>query len=65
MTNDPTYQETVFFYEECRKQGVKAELVEWSGLPHFFWIVPGMQKSAEFLTVWNQKLQGMIKASID
>jgi versiconal hemiacetal acetate esterase len=65
MTNDPTYQETIFFYEECRKQGVMADLVEWSGLPHYFWIVPGMQKSTEFLTVWNKKLQEMIKVSID
>ena len=35
-TKDPTHQETVFFYEECKKQGVKAELVEWAGWPHFF-----------------------------
>jgi versiconal hemiacetal acetate esterase len=65
MTHDPTYQETVFFYEECKKQGVKADLVEWSGLPHFFWSMPGMQKSREYMEIWNEKLQGMIKHSLD
>src|SRR5690348_1706051 len=65
MTNDPTYQETVFFYEECKRQGVEADLVEWSGFPHFFWSLPGMQKSREYMEIWNQRLLGMIKYSMD
>ncbi|OAL57102.1 alpha/beta-hydrolase [Pyrenochaeta sp. DS3sAY3a] len=60
MTNDPSYQETVFFYEECKKQGVKADYVEWSGFPHFFWIVPTLEKSREYMTTWNDKLRAMI-----
>ncbi|CAN9170088.1 unnamed protein product [Alternaria sp. RS040] len=65
MTNDPTYQDTVFFHEECKKQGVKADLVEWSGLPHFFWSLPGMQKSREYMNVWNEKLRVMIIHALD
>lgn len=65
MTNDPTYQDTVFFYEECKKQGVEAELVEWPGLPHFFWSLPGMQKSREYMDIWNERLRVMIKHSLD
>ncbi|KAH7078177.1 Alpha/Beta hydrolase protein [Paraphoma chrysanthemicola] len=60
MTNDPTYQETSFFYEECKKKGVEADFVEWYGLPHFFWIMPGMEKSGEYMRKLNEKLRGMI-----
>jgi acetyl esterase/lipase len=60
MTNDPSHSETVFFYEECQKQGVEVDLVEREGLPHFFWIVPGMEKSREYQDIWNEKLRGLI-----
>jgi acetyl esterase/lipase len=59
-TQDPTYQETVFFYEECIKQGVEADLGEWVGLPHLFWIVPALPISIEFMEAWNGKLKDMI-----
>lgn len=59
-TKDPTHQETLFFYEECKKQGVDAELSEWVGWPHFFWILPMLPKSAEFMEVWCEKLSKMI-----
>jgi acetyl esterase/lipase len=62
-TKDPTHQETLFFYEECKKNGVTAELVEWVGLPHFFWAVPMLKKSQEFMTVCNEKLRMMIAAA--
>lgn len=62
-TKDPTHQETLFFYEECKKQGVKAELVEWVGMPHFFWTLPMLQKSQDFMRVWNEKLRAMIASS--
>lgn len=64
MTNDPSYPETIFFYEECKKQGVEVDLVEWSGFPHFFWIVPGLEKSREYINTWNEKLRGMIMQSL-
>lgn len=60
---DPTYQETVWMYEEMRKAGVEAELVEWKGLPHFFWIIPMLKKSQDFIGVWNEKLRGLIERS--
>lgn len=60
VTRIPTHQETVFFYEECKKQGVDAELVEYVGWPHFFWILPMLAKSAEFMEVWCEKLRKMI-----
>lgn len=61
---DPTYQETVWLYEAMQKEGVAgADLVEWTGWPHFFWIIPGLKGSAEFMRVWNEKLKGMIGAA--
>lgn len=62
-TKDPTHQEMIFFYEELKKQGVEADLVEWVGWPHFFWIIPMLQKSGEFMEVWNEKLKGMIQTA--
>ncbi|KAJ9616547.1 hypothetical protein H2200_000266 [Cladophialophora chaetospira] len=62
-TADPTYQETRFFYEELKKKGVKAELVEWVGWPHYFWILPMFAKSNEFMDVWNAQLRRMIDAA--
>ena len=62
-TVDPTYQETRFFYEELKKKGVKAELVEWVGWPHYFWIIPQLAKSKEFMDVWNAQLRRMIDAA--
>jgi acetyl esterase/lipase len=61
-TKDPTHQECLFFYEECKKQGVDAQVVEWVGWPHFFWILPEslLPKSKEFLDVWCEKLRGMV-----
>jgi len=59
-THDPTYQETVFFFQECKKQGVRVDMKEWVGMPHFFWIIPSLPKSAEFMAAWNEKLRGMI-----
>lgn len=59
-TKDPTHQETVFFYEEAKKQGVDVDLAEWVGWPHFFWVLPMLPKSAEFMEVWNTKLRDMI-----
>lgn len=62
-TKDPTYQETTFFFEECKKQHVEAELVEWVGWPHCFYVIPTLPKSAEFMEVWNDKLKLMIAAA--
>jgi versiconal hemiacetal acetate esterase len=59
-TKDPTHQDTVFFAEEAKAQGVKVDLVEWVGWPHFFWIIPMLNKSREFMEVWNEKLRGMM-----
>lgn len=59
-TKDPTHQETVFLYEEMKKQGVEADLIEWKGYPHFFWTVPMLKESAKFMEVWNEKLRGLI-----
>lgn len=62
-TKDPTHQETLFFFEECKKQGVAADLVEWVGMPHFFWVVQILQKSQDFLRIWNEKFRTMITAA--
>lgn len=50
----------MFFYEECKEQGVAADLEEWVGMPHFFWVIPTLAKSQEFMRVWNEKLKAMI-----
>lgn len=57
-TKDLTHQETVYFYEECKKQGVNAELGEWLGWPHF-WILPMLPKSVQFMEVWCVTLRKM------
>jgi acetyl esterase/lipase len=59
-TKDPTHQETLFLHEEMKKQGVDADLVEWTGYPHFFWTIPMLQESVKFMAVWNEKLRGLI-----
>jgi hypothetical protein len=46
-----------------KKQGVKADLVEWEGFPHFFWIIPMLKETAKFMDVWNEKLRGLIGGS--
>jgi hypothetical protein len=51
----------LFLYEEMKKQGVEVDLVEWEGFPHFFWIVPMLKASAEFMGAWNEKLKGLIE----
>ena len=56
-------RETVWFYEELKEKGVDAELVEWKGMPHFFWIIPILSKSKEFMEVWNAKLRGLIEGA--
>lgn len=58
-TKDPTYPETTFFAEKCREGGVDLDLVEWTGFPHFFHVIP-TPKSAEFMKAWSDKLNGMI-----
>jgi acetyl esterase/lipase len=62
-TKDPTHQETVFLHEEMRKRGVRADLVEWVGYPHFFWIVPMLEEGARFMRVWNERLRAMVEGS--
>lgn len=62
-TNDATYQETIFFYEECRKHGVCVELEEFVGWPHFFWIVPGLKGTDDFLRLWCQKMDEYLAAA--
>lgn len=59
-TKDPTHQETLFFYDVCKKHGVAVELVEWKGLPHYFWVLPMLSKSEEFLRVWVDKVRDMV-----
>jgi hypothetical protein len=31
------------------------------GWPHFFWIIPTLKKSEEFMEVWNEKLKRMVQ----
>ena len=59
-TKDPLHQDTVFFYEECKRKGVDVDLIEWVGYPHFFWILPMLQRSKEFLDEWCEHLSGMV-----
>lgn len=60
-TKDPTHQETLFFYEECKKQGVLVDYKEWVGWPHFFWIIPVIPSSTAFMNEWNSQLAHMIE----
>ncbi|KAK5312382.1 hypothetical protein LTR70_008224 [Exophiala xenobiotica] len=62
-TKDPTHQDTLFFSEECKKQGVAADYVEWVGMPHFFWSLPMLKKSQEFMSTWSKKLKDMNTAA--
>lgn len=60
-TADPTYMETLSFYQECKSQGVKATLKEWIGLPHFFWIIPMLSESKVFMDEWCEVLKNMMR----
>ncbi|KAK6381504.1 hypothetical protein LTS17_004562 [Exophiala oligosperma] len=60
---DPTYYETLFFYEELKKNGVDVELGHYVGWPHYFWIDPSLPKSKEFMEKWNSKLREMVAAA--
>ncbi|ETN36202.1 uncharacterized protein HMPREF1541_08479 [Cyphellophora europaea CBS 101466] len=62
-TNDPTYQETMFFYEECKKHGVVVEVKEFVGWPHFFWGIPTLAATEVFQSVWCQKLNEMLETA--
>jgi len=62
-TKDPTHQDTLFFSEECKKQGVAADYVEWVGMPHFVWSLPMLKKSQEFMSTWSKKLKDMNTAA--
>lgn len=59
-TKDPTYPETTFFAEKCQEAGVDVSVVTWTGLPHFFHVIP-TPKSAEFMQIWNDQLKVMIE----
>lgn len=59
-TKAPTHQDTIFFSEECKKQGVNVEMDQWVGWPHFFWILSMLPVSSEFMKFWCRKLKGMV-----
>lgn len=59
-TKDPTYHEMLMFFDKLKKEGVDVTMEEAKGYPHFFWMLPMMQKSQEFLNTWAGVVRDMV-----
>lgn len=46
---DPLRDDGFAMQKALEEKGVKTKLDYWSGLPHYFWIFPQLQESAEFM----------------
>jgi hypothetical protein len=46
--------------DEMKEQGCKIELKEYKGYPHFFFVVPMLKASQEYLDDIVKHIQGMV-----
>jgi hypothetical protein len=47
------------FYDKLQKEGVDVSAEVCVGYPHFFWMLPMLQKSQEFMGVWAEHVKKM------
>jgi len=60
---DPTHDEILMLRDEMAAQGADVELKVYEGYPHFFFIVPILKASAEYLDILVRKIQQLVLAS--
>ena len=60
-TKDPTYDETFILHDKLKKLGNDVSLAVWDGYPHFFWMLPMLQKSKEFMARWAEEVRRLVK----
>ena len=59
-TKDPTHDEMLMFYDKLQKEGVDVKLEVCKGYPHFFWMLPMLGKSQEFMGIWAERVREMV-----
>jgi versiconal hemiacetal acetate esterase len=57
---DPTHDEIKILNDEMTQQGCKVELKEYEGYPHFFFIVPMLKASQNYLEDMVAHIQKMV-----
>lgn len=57
---DPTHDEILMLRNEMEAQGARVELKVYEGYPHFFFIVPMLKASAEYLDVLVRKIRELV-----
>jgi versiconal hemiacetal acetate esterase len=57
---DPTYDEILMLRDEMEAQGAHVELKVYEEYPHFFFIVPTLKASAEYLDVLVTKIKELV-----
>jgi versiconal hemiacetal acetate esterase len=60
---DPTHDEILMLRDEMIEQGCQVECREYQGYPHFFFIVPILKASQEYLDNIVVKIQEMVISS--
>lgn len=46
---DPLRDDAIFMNEILQKAGVKTQFNLYKGLPHYFWIMPGLPQAGQFM----------------
>ncbi|OCL07406.1 alpha/beta-hydrolase [Glonium stellatum] len=59
-TKDPTYDETCILHDRLEKLGNDSALAVWEGYPHFFWVLPMLGKSGEFMAGWAEEVRRLV-----
>lgn len=60
-TKDATYDETFILHDKLKELGNDVSLAVWDGYPHFFWMLPMLQKSKEFMARWVEEVRRLVK----
>jgi hypothetical protein len=50
----------LIFYDKLQKEGVDVSLEVCKGYPHFFWMLPMLAKSQEFMRIWAERVREMV-----
>jgi len=59
-SKDPTWSDMIMFHDKLRRSGVDVKLEIARGYPHFFWMLPTLQRSQELMDTWTVRLKEMI-----
>jgi acetyl esterase/lipase len=59
-SKDPTHDEMLMFTDKLKKEGIDVSLEVCEGYPHFFWMLPMLQKSQEFMGKWVEQIRQMV-----